>query len=189
MRKGKTGHSIFHLLVCYSGACLGNRRVFIVNTHSNTCAVRLSAAGKKDSRLGHSTSYMHAGLVKEGERNGLLMKSNLCINAIILPRQARDKHRESTQKRLLFSAVAAHEESINVKGEDEPVLIHVAETVHGPIVSQCAGEHAQAYLLRGTLVYKPKDSNRDWSPCFATNRDKNGRIRTKTAGDFNFGVP
>ena len=30
-------------------------------------------------------------------------ESHLCINAIVLPRQARDKHREGTQKRLPFS--------------------------------------------------------------------------------------
>ena len=29
----------------------------------------------------------------------------------------------------------------------------------------------QKYLLRGILVYKPKDSNRDWSPRFSTLRD------------------
>jgi hypothetical protein len=32
------------------------------------------------------------------------------------------------------------------------------------------------YLLRPTLVYKPKDLNRDWSPRFSTLRDKNGWI-------------
>jgi len=31
--------------------------------------------------------------------------SHLYINAVFLPRQARDKHRESTQKRLPFSQV------------------------------------------------------------------------------------
>jgi hypothetical protein len=32
-----------------------------------------------------------------------IVLSHLCINAIFLPRQARDKHRENTQKRLPFS--------------------------------------------------------------------------------------
>ena len=32
------------------------------------------------------------------------------------------------------------------------------------------------YLLRPTLVYKPKFLNRDWSPRFSTLRDKNGWI-------------
>jgi hypothetical protein len=30
-------------------------------------------------------------------------------------------------------------------------------------------------------VYKPEDSNRDWSPRFSTLRDKNGWVRAKTA--------
>ena len=61
--------------------------------------------GPKDPRLGHSTSYMHEGLVKE---------------------------------------VATYEERIVVKGEAETVMT-VAETVHGPVVSQCAGDHVAAY--------------------------------------------
>jgi hypothetical protein len=36
------------------------------------------------------------------------------------------------------------------------------------------------YLLRATLMYKPKDLNRDWSPRFSTLWDKNGWIRAKT---------
>jgi hypothetical protein len=36
-------------------------------------------------------------------------------------------------------------------------------------------------LLRSTLVYKPKDLNRDWWPRFSTLRDKNGWSRAKTA--------
>ena len=49
-------------------------------------------------------------------------------------------------------------------------------------------QHFVAYLLRPTLVYKPKDLNRDWSPRFSTLRDKNGWIRAKTAGNVNLGV-
>ena len=37
------------------------------------------------------------------------------------------------------------------------------------------------YLLRRTLVYKPKDLNRDWSPRFSALRDKYSWIRAKTA--------
>ena len=37
------------------------------------------------------------------------------------------------------------EEAINVKGQAEPIILSVAETVHGPIVSQCAGDHGTAY--------------------------------------------
>jgi hypothetical protein len=37
------------------------------------------------------------------------------------------------------------------------------------------------YILRGILVYQPKDLNRDWSPRFSTLRDKNGWVRAKTA--------
>ena len=37
------------------------------------------------------------------------------------------------------------------------------------------------YLLRPTLMYKPKDLNRDWLPRFSTPWDKNGWIRAKTA--------
>jgi ABC-type multidrug transport system fused ATPase/permease subunit len=44
------------------------------------------------------------------------------------------------------------------------------------------------YLLRSTLVYQPKDLNRDWSPRFSTLRDKNGWIRTKTTGNLNLGM-
>jgi hypothetical protein len=35
----------------------------------------------------------------------MVFLSHLYINAVFLPRQARDKHRESTQKRLPFSQV------------------------------------------------------------------------------------
>ena len=31
---------------------------------------------------------------------------------------------------------------------------------------QCASSKTIRYLLRSTLVYKPKDLNRDWSPRF-----------------------
>ena len=44
------------------------------------------------------------------------------------------------------------------------------------------------YLLRRTLVYKPKDFNRNWLPRFSTLWDKNGWIRAKTAGNLNLGV-
>jgi hypothetical protein len=37
-------------------------------------------------------------------------------------------------------------------------------------------------------MYKPKDLNWDWSPRFSTLRDKNGWIRTKTAGNLTLGV-
>ena len=35
------------------------------------------------------------------------LRCHLDINCIILPRQARDKHRESTQKRMAFSSRAS----------------------------------------------------------------------------------
>lgn len=38
-----------------------------------------------------------------------------------------------------------HEELITVKDQAEPVVLTVAETVHGPIVSRCAGDHGAAY--------------------------------------------
>jgi hypothetical protein len=38
------------------------------------------------------------------------------------------------------------------------------------------GRDKAEYLLRPTLVYKPKDLNRDWSPRFSALRDKNGWI-------------
>jgi hypothetical protein len=41
----------------------------------------------------------------EASKTALL--SHLYINAIILPRQARDKHRENTQKRVAFSSSGA----------------------------------------------------------------------------------
>jgi hypothetical protein len=52
----------------------------------------------------------------------------------------------------------------------------------------CAFKHLGAYLLRPTLVYKPKDLNRDWSPRFSVLWDKNGWIRAKTAGNVKLGV-
>jgi len=36
-----------------------------------------------------------------------------------------------------------------------------------------------------TLMYKPKDLNRDWSPRFSTLRDKHGWVRAKTARNLN----
>jgi hypothetical protein len=44
------------------------------------------------------------------------------------------------------------------------------------------------YLLRATLVYKPKDLNRVGRPVCSTLRDKNGWIRAKPAGYLNVGV-
>eukprot|EP01046_Picozoa_sp_COSAG06_P017305 COSAG06_NODE_1171_length_10418_cov_8.441216_3_plen_117_part_00 len=41
-------------------------------------------------------SVGHTCFVAGGEET--VFKSHLCVNAIFLPRQARDKHRESTQK-------------------------------------------------------------------------------------------
>ena len=76
--------------------------------------------GKKDARLGHSTSYMHEGLVKE---------------------------------------VQTHEETIAVKGETEPVVVTVAETVHGPIVSRCAGNHDGAYDVARAEAVAADDGN------------------------------
>ena len=40
----------------------------------------------------------------------------------------------------------------------------------------CAFKHLGAYLLRPTLVYKPKDLNRDWSPRFSTLREGYKRL-------------
>jgi hypothetical protein len=40
------------------------------------------------------------------------------------------------------------------------------------------------YLLRPTLMYKPKDLNRDWLPRFSTPWDKNGWIRAKNGLKF-----
>jgi hypothetical protein len=37
-------------------------------------------------------------------RKRVFLRSHFILNMIILPRQARDKHRESTQKRVVFSA-------------------------------------------------------------------------------------
>ena len=44
------------------------------------------------------------------------------------------------------------------------------------------------YLLRATLVYKPKGLNRVGRPVCSTLRDKNGWIRAKPAGYLNVGV-
>ena len=41
------------------------------------------------------------------------------------------------------------------------------------------------YLLQPTLVYKPRDLNRDWSPRFSTLWDKNGWILAKPVGNLN----
>ena len=38
---------------------------------------------------------------RPGEKNAFFL-SHLCIKTIFLPRQARDKHRESTQKQTFF---------------------------------------------------------------------------------------
>jgi hypothetical protein len=86
---------------------------------------------------------------------------HLYIQCIILPRQARDRHRESTQKKSGVS------------------LGDVIPSGRSPLTW---------YLLRVTLMYKPKDLHQDWSPRFPTLRDKNGWIRAKPAGNLNIGV-
>ena len=37
---------------------------------------------------------------------------------------------------------------------------------------EVTGPLLRKYLLRRIFVYKPKDLNRDWSPCFSALRDK-----------------
>ena len=66
-----------------------------------------------------------------------------------------------------------------------------ADSFEGPysvIARNACGPGEDMYLLRPTLMYKPKDLNRDWSPHFSMLRDKNGWIRAKTPGNLNLGV-
>ena len=45
----------------------------------------------------------------------------------------------------LIREAVTRTEHITVKGQSEPEVLVVVETVHGPVVSQCAGDHAEAY--------------------------------------------
>ena len=68
------------------------------------------------------------------------------------------------------------------------VLFFVWASTAGVVAQDNVLFSTSLYLLRSTLVYKPKDLNRDWSPRFSTLRDKNGWIRAKLAGNLNIGV-
>ena len=81
---------------------------------------------------------------------------------IILPRQARDKRRESksTRERYFLTAgrlaerVAEHSVLLQLRGCRE---LHV-----------CMHDTVRTYSGHAISVFKPKDLNRDWSPHFST---------------------
>ena len=55
--------------------------------------------------------------------------------------------------------------------DDEKAVFYAGKEPQRPVAAGLGW-----YLLRDTLVYKPKDLNRDWSPRFSKLRDKNGWI-------------
>jgi hypothetical protein len=54
--------------------------------------------------------------MQDGEKTVFL--SHLCIKTIFLPRQARDKHRESTPKQTVLSGAAANSAASELAGKD-----------------------------------------------------------------------
>jgi len=118
---------------------------------------------------------------------------------LILPRQARDKHRENSQKGTVFQS---RTNSVPVPMRQGLFFLENASDIQ---ITNCVIRSAASSgiwlnhavsgvviqgnwieeigycgvfmcLLRPTLVYQPKDLNRDWSPRFSTLRDKNGWI-------------
>ena len=78
---------------------------------------RGGAAAFDESIIGEHTAFPEDGvtIIAEKHTNGTSMQvrkrhflSHLYIKCIILPRQARDKHRESTQKSAVFSQAEGH---------------------------------------------------------------------------------
>jgi hypothetical protein len=90
---------------------------------------------------------------------------------IILPRQARDKHRESAQnmrERCVFFA------STGKRSTTTMVSTTTRRTWLG--TANC------------TIIDHFLHLNRDWSPRFSTLRDENGWVRAKTVRNLNLGV-
>ena len=104
------------------------------------------------------------------------------LTTIILPRQARDKYRESTHKEERFLAGPPRDDLDGVSLV--PFLKHPAQLSFPTTARQGTQNKTLAfsqYLLQRTLVYQPKNLNRDWSPRFSMLRDKTAGFVPKTA--------
>ena len=84
------------------GASLGRRSTS--SQRSATFQARLSHRRSPTARTALRTRALgtSTGLISRCEKGRLFLR-HLYIKCIVLPRQARDKHRESTQKRDVFS--------------------------------------------------------------------------------------
>ena len=90
------------MCMCLSRACLGKAIAFHMTAHflkqkHASCCVYIYAQVarlRKQLRRARRAGYGYVTSVCLG---------HLCMNTNILPRQARDKHRESTQKQTVFS--------------------------------------------------------------------------------------
>ena len=80
-------------------------------------------------------------------------RCHLCIKTIDLPRQARDKHRETSKKEGRFLCRRLHKSNISTSPLQLVTLADIPPSTAGAVLAVKTDADAEAYLLRGNNVH------------------------------------